>query len=455
MVPAKSKNEQDIFRPIRRCCQIIVGCSAASFVSQVLKFNWTLGYLFFCISIWADPLVAQGDGALTVFSKSSNGYSRPRLPDGSYEFETFTLLKGGLLSSDVADPTIDKVSFDEIGRTVAEALARQKYVPSRDHDKIKLLIVVYWGTTKGVSSSKTPLPSIAQDVQEAPDLLSGDLQRLGAQSDIHNIVEAANMLGYTSKKDIAEDLDKARYFIVLLAYDFQAKLKNQKSILLWETRFSVPERGNAFDEQLPSIVRNASLYFGQDTRSLVRPAIREGQVILGETRSLGAMPELDLGSASLAPDGAHVAYIQEENQRWRLIIACIDRSERPAMVEMDRSYRDVPGVDWADARHVLVSPKTSKAIIFNLVGDRSEPTNAIAGRVPSAAYRPGADDPAYKQLYSLINQKLPDRQVAVMEADQVKHRFLLLVSGGGGPDRYFVYDHTDDLLYEIGPRRLP
>ncbi len=52
------------------------------------------------------------------------------------------------------------------------------------------------------------------------------------------------------RQDMLNELEHDRYFVILMAYDFQAVWK-QKHNLLWETRFSVRQRGAEFDKELP------------------------------------------------------------------------------------------------------------------------------------------------------------------------------------------------------------
>ncbi len=86
------------------------------------------------------------------------------------------------------------------------------------------------------------------------------------------------------------ELEEDRYFVVLMAYDFQLLLKQKKHKLVWETRFSMREHVNAFDKQLPAMVLGASKYFGKDSNGLIHDTIPEGRVDVGDIKSLGEVP---------------------------------------------------------------------------------------------------------------------------------------------------------------------
>ena len=91
----------------------------------------------------------------------------------------------------------------------------------------------------------------------------------------------------TDRDDLYAEIEENRYFVVLMAYDFQLLWKEKKHKLLWETRFSISERRNAFDKALPVMAQYASQYFGQDSHGLLRARVPEGRVDIGETKSLG------------------------------------------------------------------------------------------------------------------------------------------------------------------------
>jgi hypothetical protein len=92
------------------------------------------------------------------------------------------------------------------------------------------------------------------------------------------------------RDELISEIEENRYFVVLMAYDFQLMWKQKKHKLLWETRFSISERRNQFDKALPVMAQYASRYFGRDSRGLMRTRVPEGRVEIGEVRSLGDVP---------------------------------------------------------------------------------------------------------------------------------------------------------------------
>ena len=108
----------------------------------------------------ARPAMAQSDGEIAAVSSSvSDGYARVRLPDGSFQPETYTFGEGGRLAGPARDDTIDRLTFTDVATAVAGPLKKRNYVPvdDRNPEKTKLLIMVYWGTTSGTADSSDSL----------------------------------------------------------------------------------------------------------------------------------------------------------------------------------------------------------------------------------------------------------------------------------------------------------
>jgi hypothetical protein len=84
------------------------------------------------------------------------------------------------------------------------------------------------------------------------------------------------------RRELLSEIEYSRYFVVLMAYDFQRMWKQRQHKLLWETRFSINQPHNDFGKALPMMVQFASPYFGQDSHGLVRHPIPEGRVEVHE-----------------------------------------------------------------------------------------------------------------------------------------------------------------------------
>ena len=91
------------------------------------------------------------------------------------------------------------------------------------------------------------------------------------------------------RDDMVAELEHDRYFVILMAYDFQLMWKEKKHKLLWETRFSIRQRHNNFDDALAGMAKAASEYFGQNTGGLVRRDTPLGRVDIGTVKALGTV----------------------------------------------------------------------------------------------------------------------------------------------------------------------
>jgi hypothetical protein len=259
--------------------------------------------------------VARGSDSLTpssemtaVSSKVFNGYARKKLADGSYRPERYGFAIGGFLSGSEAgggssstlptsDPTVDKATFAAIGRVIAAPLAAQKYLPTDDPKNADLLILVFWGRTIGTNAfSGSELSQTFDggekdkiDIQNAK-LLGFDSERVFDQG----FDDPSNMMANIRRQVHSGTIDAIeadRYFVILQAFDFQPLWKQKKIRLLWETRFSLDQRSHDFGRDLPRMAQIASQYFGQDSRGLVIKPVPEGNVDIGDVKSLGPVPE--------------------------------------------------------------------------------------------------------------------------------------------------------------------
>lgn len=280
------------------------------------------------------PLVIQSaarateDTAITaVASKASPDYVRTKRADGSYQPETYAFGPGGFWGG-MPDDSIDKLKFIDVARTIAGPLAAQNYLPAKDPNKTKLLIMVYWGLTTvpapistspafvNVQTAQTNLQMALNErppnqalILAARDQLAFAQEALRSENRVRDQtdLENARILGYGAelettgrfeqtpfqylRDELIEELEGNRYFVVLMAYDFQLMWKQKKHKLLWETRFSIRQRHNDFDKQLAAMTEYAAQYFGQDTQRLIRKPLPEGKVKVGELKVLGIEPE--------------------------------------------------------------------------------------------------------------------------------------------------------------------
>ena len=304
----------------------------------------TLNPLLLLLVLPAAALAAGEEGVngiTAVASKVSDDYVRVTLPDGTFQPESYAFGPGGCWSGEIKDGTFDHMTFLDVAHVIAAPLASQGYVPAQDPRTTKLLIMVYWGTTavpepysdsvayqqfaamqartatpkadlssKGfhsLSSGNSTLTAGADDAAwSAAAIMLMLANRQRDQVDFNN----AKMLGYdlpgiigtsrglyargtafgVDRQDLVDEIEENRYFVVLMAYDFGLMRKEKKHKLLWETRFSISERHNAFDQALPVMAQNAARYFGRPTHGLERARVLDGTVVIKSPTFIEFLP---------------------------------------------------------------------------------------------------------------------------------------------------------------------
>jgi hypothetical protein len=286
----------------------------------------------------------SSDEITAVAAKTSPDYVRLKQKDGTFPVEAYAFGEGGHFGGPMIDPSIDKLKFIDVAKVISVPLAEQNYWPDKDPKKTRLLIMVYWGLTDvpppdSSSAAYSNLSSIQNKIAASASLAkaasSGNsrgyhpannndgaqdwqLDQLSSAVTILNLENQqraqtdylnATMLGYDSegvigteyglyvrgtplavrRDDLVAEIEDNRYFVVLMAYDFQLMWKQKKHKLLWETRFSIRQRHNNFDKDLAAMAKAASQYFGQNTHGLVRRDVPLGNVEVGPVESLGTV----------------------------------------------------------------------------------------------------------------------------------------------------------------------
>src|SRR5947207_14782455 len=88
-----------------------------------------LSGIFAFAALSASTCVFGADEPVTaaVASQVSPDYVRAKLPNGSFEPETYAFGEGGYWAGGLDDKTIDKIAFKEVGKVMATALSLQNY----------------------------------------------------------------------------------------------------------------------------------------------------------------------------------------------------------------------------------------------------------------------------------------------------------------------------------------
>ena len=231
----------------------------------------------------------------SVNAKVFNGYKRNTGADGKFRSETYVVGNGGFQSSGVVDSSAEKGAFEEIVRTLAPALAKQQYTPAPSQEKADLMLIVYWGAT---ASDDHPAV-IAEEMQDPTShtfrrQINRENARLMGFNEAVKNASTNGALRSLAVQDVVEDLEASRYWVAVVAVDFEECVQKKNIKALWSVRYSVRSRGTNFPKALPGMTELAALYFGRDSNGLVNPNINRNEdrarVEMGELKILGEEP---------------------------------------------------------------------------------------------------------------------------------------------------------------------
>jgi hypothetical protein len=269
-----------------------------------------------------------------VFANVDKSYKRLKNADGTFQKEYYALTYGGQAQGTTTDKTIDRVSFATFDELLKKHLAGQNYLFAPDATSADLLLFINWGRTipfnngtyqqsvNTASQSMSALratganlnggfgiPSLSPEQQAAADQAESDLMVMMMENRARDQANEANasLLGYIDDinkvvdspvrwagggqayDDMRGDIEEARYYILVYAYDFRRLVQHKEQKLLWVTRISIRAPGDQFDANLAGMLERAGRYFGRDSRGLVRRF--EGTVEMGETKVIGVEGE--------------------------------------------------------------------------------------------------------------------------------------------------------------------
>jgi hypothetical protein len=116
--------------------------------------------------------------------------------------------------------------------------------------------------------------------------------------------ERAKPVVTTTEMSLSNELNEERYFVVLIAYDYQHLRREKKATPLWITRLSIRSPGNNFTEAMPTLAMAGADAFGKQIDGLVRvkATAADANVKLEELKFLGDVKVIDkAGGPAPAP----------------------------------------------------------------------------------------------------------------------------------------------------------
>ncbi|MFZ5494175.1 MAG: hypothetical protein ACOZE5_02410 [Verrucomicrobiota bacterium] len=263
-------------------------------------------------------LTAGRNDAVTISATSAPGYVRPLDAEGRPRPESYVFTEGAYFGGTTVDGSLDRMTFDSLTRVLAVNLAAQEYYPTKELASANLLIRVFWGATEvfndpqktfAVDALNSALSSYGSTYAANETADPGDInvamEQIGAGQENAGVAARRNaaLLGYRRTLDrlsrkampspeevaLRTELSEERYFVVLMAYDYQFMRREKKPKLLWVTRLSMRGPGNNFTEALPALALAGAEAYGRSLDRLHRVRVndRKVEVIMGDLKILG------------------------------------------------------------------------------------------------------------------------------------------------------------------------
>ena len=253
---------------------------------------------------------------VTLNAWASEEYLKERARDPGKKIQTYEFLEGRHFKGGTYDKSVQNFTIKELVYDLAKHLIKQDFYPSRDEGG-DLLIVVHYGVAER-EENMMELLGIANESDllgmdvSGTDLTVGDTAGNAAFLDVMDTLAAtqsmtqalnsggrmtrrqkAQILGldsvsykpsnFTSNYEYEQMMREARYFVVLMAFDYQHFLKNDEAKLLWSTRYNIRSAGQSFDTAIKQMNVIGSDYFGKNFDKLMRKRRDDkSRVVIGE-----------------------------------------------------------------------------------------------------------------------------------------------------------------------------
>ena len=316
--------------------------------SALPPFRFSLPLCRFALPVliaWLGLGAALGDDRVVVRAKADPEYVAAKFGRQPPKDETYLVAQGRYFDGSIVDRTMRRTSFLEVMKSLSGGLAKQHFFPTKDLEKADLLILVHWGMTSVADSSYRLLAQNALRADDPDRIRRDQLQAMAAGDAMHDLAADANasylanynwvaddrarvndnlfqeidqmaqsvsmasnarLLGFaeelvkdnqsvfgTSRGEMVRSmLSDPRYFVILMAYDYQA-LRAGRRRLLWSARLSMQVAGMGFRQGIGHMATVGSTCFGlpSDGLQVRRPVRGEANVEVGPVRVIGMPAE--------------------------------------------------------------------------------------------------------------------------------------------------------------------
>lgn len=216
---------------------------------------------------------------------------RRNTPDGLAPM-TYHFYQGNFHGGAISDKSLQSLSLQEIADTLAADMTQQNFHPAESPQEGDLIVVVHWGVTEVKEKWDELFPDTGDDSEgetdedgvpidtspESSDLATTRRPSVAKNAQLTGIQKALRKKGLTpsDRQDLRALLEEERYFIILMAYDWQLMQKENKPELQWSCRFSLPSPGTNFIDAVPALSRAAGPLIGTNIEDLAKTKTQLG-----------------------------------------------------------------------------------------------------------------------------------------------------------------------------------
>ena len=246
---------------------------------------------------------------VTLKAVATDEYLERRALSDAPEIQTYQFLEGKRFGGKGASKSLANMTFKELAVDLAENLVKQNFYPNPELGKGDLLIVVHYGATDFEedmmellgSANEADLMGLNPGGVEVGSASSADvtamldvLDNIAATASLSEAINSGNslsrsqkahILGIDEERDLPDFmsgdyeyeqmLQESRYFVVLMAFDYQLYMQEGESKLLWSTRYNVRSAGQSFQAAIEGMNAIGSDYFGKNLDKLARKRIED------------------------------------------------------------------------------------------------------------------------------------------------------------------------------------
>lgn len=263
-------------------------------------------------SLAHSQLFSRKNARVLTNAWASPEFEEKRMGDDGPIPMTYHFFEGKYHGGNIRDKSLETFPLQQIVETLAADMKAQNFFPAPSTEEGDLLILVQWGVTEIEDDWSEMFPEDSSDVDaeigddgveiesssDGYEFYGNNMSQTRRNAVLTGIDKALYKKGLTPSEeyDLRALLDEERYFIVLVAFDWQLLLKEKKKEVQFITRFSLPSIGTNFTNAVPSLSRAAIPHIGTNLDDLnkTKTQLGWGKGTVGELEVIGEVDEAEL-----------------------------------------------------------------------------------------------------------------------------------------------------------------